>query len=71
MTIESRAISSATERYVRKVAEDVTSIQSNVQILDHRSQQNHQEMKTWQVKAEQKKQGKVSFKTIKIKTGCM
>ena len=64
MNIFIRIISSATERYVRNVGEDVTSIQNSLQSLDVRSQQNHQELRAWHVSVEQQKQGNIPFKAI-------
>lgn len=56
VNINFRTFGIATERYTRIMAEDISSIQRNVQDLNDRSQRNHQEMRTWQVNAEQHKQ---------------
>lgn len=64
--IDPRNLSSAIEECVHKLDENVTDVQSKLQTLDDRSQHNHQEIKMWQVKAEQQRQGNIPFRFIKI-----
>lgn len=61
----SRTILSATEKYIRNLAEDVANLQRGLDSLDDRSQQNHQEIITWQVKAEQQKHGTLPFNYVR------
>lgn len=63
MNINCRTIISVAERRVR---EDLKSMKSNLQSLDDRHQQNHEEMRIWHVKADQQKQGSVSFEILHI-----